>query len=162
MERVLQTILIVIVALVLLTIAAGQLGLLSSTAPTTLGVHDGRLAPPALTPNSVSSQADLYPEHPQRQFAQIPPLVFSRDGEAAMRRLAQLISQMPRAHIVTVRSDYIHAEFKTPILHFTDDLELWLDRAHSDIDVRSASRLGKSDLGVNRARVETLRALYSR
>lgn len=161
MKRLLPKILLVTVALVLLVIASGQLGLLTSTAPTTLGVHDGRLAPPAPTPNSVSSQADLYPDNPQRQFAQIPPLAFSGHGETAMRQLAALISQMPRAHIVTVRSDYLHAEFQTPILHFTDDLELWLDRAHGAIEVRSASRLGKSDRGVNRARVETLRALYS-
>lgn len=161
MKHVLPKILLVTVAVVLLPIAAGQFGLLAGTAPATLGVHDGRLAPPSRTPNSVSSQAALYPDHPQRQSAQIEPLTFSEEGEAAMRRLAAVIGQMPRTHIVTARSDYIHAEFHTPQLRFTDDLELWLDRANGIIQVRSASRLGKGDLGVNRARVETLRALYS-
>ena len=162
MTRWLLSLLLIAVALVLLVIAAGQAGLLSGAVPTTLGVHDGRLAPPAPTPNSVSSQADLYPDHLQRKFAQIVPLRFTGDGEAAMAKLAEAIGQMPRARIVTVGSDYIHVEFQTPVLRFTDDLELWLDRAHGVVQVRSASRLGKSDLGVNRARVETLRALYSR
>lgn len=162
MKRWWVTILLVPVALALLVIGAGQSGLLTGTTPATLGVHDGRLAPPAPTPNSVSSQADLYPDHPQRTFAKITPLNFVGDGEATMRKLAEVIGQMPRAHIVTVRADYIHAQFQTPMLHFTDDVELWLDRDHGVVQVRSASRLGKSDLGVNRARVETLRALYSR
>lgn len=154
-------ILLIPLALVLLALAAGQAGLLTGTAPTTLGVHDGRLAPPSLTPNSVSSQADLYPDHPQHQSAQIAPLRFSGDGDAAMSRLAAVIRQMPHARIVTVQPGYIHAEFETKILRFTDDLELWLDRAHGVIQVRSASRLGKSDLGVNRARVEMLRSRFS-
>ncbi len=162
MTRWLQFVLLGIGALVLLVIVAGQLGLLAGTAPSTLGVHDGRLAPPALTPNSVSSQANLYPDNPQRQFAQIAPLPFDGDGKAAMVKLAAVIHQMPRARIVTEQPGYLHAEFQTTILHFTDDLELWLDRANGVIQVRSASRLGKSDLGANRQRVETLRFLYSR
>lgn len=162
MTRWLQFVLLAGAALVLLVIVAGQFGMLAGKSPATLGVHDGRLAPPAPTPNSVSSQADLYPDHPQRTFAQIAPLHFAGDGDAAMIKLAAVIRQMPRARIVSMQPGYLHAEFQSALLHFTDDLELWLDRANGVIQVRSASRLGKSDLGVNRERVETLRSLYSR
>lgn len=162
MTRCLQLALLAIGGLVLLAPVAGQLGLLAGTAPTNLGVHDGRLAPPAPTPNSVSSQADLYPDHPQRKYAQIAPLPFEGSGEAAMARLAGVIHQMPRTRIVTEQPDYIRAQFQSRVMRYTDDLELWLDRDNRVIQVRSASRLGKSDLGVNRERVETLRSLYAR
>ena len=53
---------------------AGQFGLLQGKAPTDLGVHEGRLKPPANVPNSVSSQASLYATHPMREAANIAPL----------------------------------------------------------------------------------------
>jgi uncharacterized protein (DUF1499 family) len=59
---------------------------------------------------------------------------------------------------VLADAGYLHATFTTPLLKFTDDLELWLDAPGGVLQVRSASRLGRSDLGVNRARVERLRA----
>ncbi|MEO5655608.1 MAG: DUF1499 domain-containing protein, partial [Nitrosospira sp.] len=66
---------LVVIAVVVITgLLAGQLGLLKGTQPTDLGVHDGRLKPPSKTPNSVSSQASLYPDHPQRAYAEIAPL----------------------------------------------------------------------------------------
>ncbi|MEO7939744.1 MAG: DUF1499 domain-containing protein [Burkholderiaceae bacterium] len=162
MTRWLQLALLVIGGLVLLALVAGQLGLLAGAAPTSLGVHDGRLAPPAPTPNSVSSQADLYPDNPQQKFAQIAPLPFVGNGEAAMTKLVSVIRQMPRTKIVIEQPDYIRAEFQSRLMHYTDDLELWLDRDKGVIQVRSASRMGESDLGVNRERVETLRTLSTR
>lgn len=146
-----------VTALVILVIVVGQSGWLAGTPPATLGVRDGRLQPPALSPNSVSSQADLYPDHPQRENAYVEPLRFSGDGDKALEQLAQVIRGMPRSRIVALQPGYIHAEFQTPLLHYTDDLELWLDRANGVIQVRSASRLGESDLDVNRSRVEDIR-----
>lgn len=157
MKRWLPRVLIVTAALALSVIAVGQAGWLTGTPPSTLGVPDGRLTPPALSPNSVSSQANLYPDHPQRETAYVAPLLFSGDGDSALEQLATVIRTMPRARIVTLQPGYIRAEFQTPLLHYTDDLELWLDRANGVIQVRSASRIGESDLGVNRARVETIR-----
>ena len=64
-------------------IAAGQAGFLAGKAPQNLGVVDGRLRPPSATPNSVTSQADMYPEHPQKAYSQIAPFTYAGDGDAA-------------------------------------------------------------------------------
>lgn len=142
-------------------VVAGQVGLLSGNVPTNLGVTGGRLRPPARTPNSVSSQATLYPDHPQKDYANIAPFSYVGDGDMAMARLASLLEKSERTVIVTRRPDYIYAQCSTALLKFTDDVEFWLDRQNSVIQVRSASRLGHSDFGVNRARLEALRARFS-
>lgn len=142
-------------------VLAGQLGFLSGTVPQDLGVTDGRLKPPSVTPNSVSSQASLYPEHPQKNYASIAPLTYTGDGDAAMARLAILLQKSERTVVVTQEPGYIYAQCTSALLKFTDDIEFWLDRPNSVIQVRSASRLGKKDFGVNRARVESIRAQFS-
>lgn len=158
----LRLFLIVIVSAFLLLFAAGQLGLLAGKpAQEALGVRDGRLAAPALTPNSVTSQADLYPDHPQKDHARIAPLRYSGSGQAAMARLAATVRAMERTRIVVEQSDYIHAEIQTRWLRFTDDMEFWLDPSAGVIQVRSASRLGKGDLGANREHIEAIRARFA-
>ena len=149
-------------AVALLALAAGRAGLLRGTPAADLGVHDGRLKPPSPTPNSVSSQADLWPGHPQRDRAAIAPLAFRGDGRAALARLRSLIEATPGARIVEARDDYLRAEFETRWLRFTDDAEFWLDRDAGVIHLRSASRLGRGDLGANRARIESLRERFAR
>ncbi|WP_114973347.1 DUF1499 domain-containing protein [Rhodoferax ferrireducens] len=141
-------------------VLAGQLGFLSGTVPQELGVTDGRLRPPSRTPNSVSSQATLYPEHPQRAYASIAPLAYTGDGDVAMARLTVLLQKSERTVVVTQQPSYIYAQSTTPLLKFTDDIEFWLDKPNSVIQVRSASRLGRNDFGVNRARVESIRAQF--
>ena len=69
---------ILVLLLIVVAVAAGQLGLLQGTAPTDLGVRDGKLKPPSMTENSVTSQAALYPDHPQRKYADIAPLASRR------------------------------------------------------------------------------------
>ena len=163
MKRVLKTLAYVvaaIAALAVLLVAAGQLGLLAGHAPTDLGVKDGRLKPPSTTPNSVSSQAELYPDNPQRAYAQVSPFKYTGDGKAAMARLAGIVERMPRTTIVRNEPGYLYAQCSTRLLRFTDDLEFYLDEPAGVIQVRSASRLGKGDLGVNRARVEALRRQF--
>lgn len=142
----------------LLPFAIGQAGLLRGNPPTDLGVRDGRLKPPSATPNSVSSQADLWPDHPQRAYARIAPLSFTGSGTAALDRLRDEVAATPGARVVEAHPDYLRAEFETRWLRFTDDVEFWLDRDANVIHVRSASRLGRKDVGVNRARLEALRA----
>jgi uncharacterized protein (DUF1499 family) len=160
--KVLGFIAMFLLAIAVAAVLAGQLGLLKCQAPTDLGVHDGRLKPPASTPNSVSSQADLYPEHPQRAYARITPLALQGSGEAAMQQLAELVKKTPRCVLVTQQPDYLYAQCSTALLHFTDDVEFWLDRTANVIQLRSASRLGHGDLGVNRARMETIRAQFQK
>lgn len=146
--------------LLVMLLAAGQLGLLKGKPPTDLGVRDGRLKAPAITPNSVSSQAGLYPDHPQRRYAEVAPFSYTGDGKAAMDRLATLLEASARCTLVTRQPAYLYAQCSTRWLRFTDDLELYLDEAAQVIHVRSSSRLGRKDFGVNRARVEALRERF--
>ena len=144
--------------LAMLLVIAGQLGLLKGTPPGSVGVRDGKLKPPSRTENSVSSQANLYPDHPMREYAQIAPLALRGDGAETLARLRSAIEGMPGAKIVTSQPDYLYAQFATRWLGFVDDAEFWFDPAAGVIQVRSASRLGRKDLGVNRARIEAIRA----
>lgn len=122
--------------------------------PMNLGVRDGKLAPVVAKPNNVSSQAPAA----DRAHA-VAPLAFSGDPKAAMARLKAVVEGMPGAAVIESRPDYLYAEFSTPLMGFVDDVEFYNDgRA---IQVRSASRLGYSDLGVNRKRVEAIRAAFS-
>jgi len=143
----------------LLLLAAGQFGWLMGRAPEDLGVRDGKLKPPSRTPNSVSSQATLWPdgEYASR-YAQIEPLSVRGDGAAAMAHLRTVLFDWPGARIVEDRPDYLRVEFMTRWLRFVDDAEFWLDPANNVIQVRSASRVGRKDFGVNRARIEAIRA----
>lgn len=136
----------------------GQFGLLKGQPPTDLGVRDGRLKAPSTTPNSVSSQARLWDGHPRAEQAQIEPLALLQgDGPATLAALTRLLQVAPGATVVTAQPDYLYAQFTTPLMKYTDDVEFWWDRAQGVVQVRSASRLGKSDLGANRQRVEVLR-----
>jgi uncharacterized protein (DUF1499 family) len=157
----LKWLLIVAVVLAVLVLLAGQAGLLAGRAPDNLGLRDGRLKPPSKTPNSVSSQADLWPEHPQREYARIAPLAFGGDGAAAMARLERVVEAMPGARLIEARDDYLYAQFTTRLMKYTDDAEFVLDRAAGVIHLRSASRLGRKDFGVNRARIEAIRARFA-
>jgi uncharacterized protein (DUF1499 family) len=158
--HVVKLILIVLAAAVVLLVLAGQLGFLRGKAPLILGVQDGKLKPPSKTPNSVTSQAALWPGHPQQTYADIAPLAWvGGDGEGTLVRAQAAISAMPGSQVIKLERGYLHATFTTPLLKFTDDLELWLDHSAGVLQVRSASRVGRKDFGVNRARVERLRAL---
>lgn len=133
------------------------MGLFSGRQPADLGVRDGRLALCPTSPNCVSSQsaADDAEHH-------VAPLAFpaAAEGDAsrAWEALERAVRGMERTRIVTLRAEYLHAECSSALLGFVDDLECLLDRGARVIHVRSASRLGYSDLGVNRQRVEALRA----
>lgn len=144
-------------------IAAGQLGLLSGRQPNDLGVQNGRLKPPSLTPNSVTSQTDLFPNHPQREYARIEPIRFDGDPATAMQKLENTLKAMDRVTVIKREADdYLYAQASTPLLKFTDDMEFWLDRQAGVIQVRSASRLGRKDFNVNRERMEAIRAQFGK
>jgi uncharacterized protein (DUF1499 family) len=148
---------IALVALVVLVVAAGQMGLLRGKAPAGLGVSAGRLKRPSATPNSVTSQADFFADHPMRDYARIAPLPASSGAQASMAQLRGVIERMRGASVVDQRDDYLYARFESRVLRFVDDAEFWYDPVAQAIQVRSASRLGRKDFGVNRARVETIR-----
>ena len=105
------------------------------------------------SPNCVSSQA-ADPEHA------IAPLPYSGNRAEAMARLKKALASLKRTEIVSERDDYLHAEAKSLIFRFVDDIEFYFPADLKVIHVRSASRVGTSDLGVNRKRVEEIRKLF--
>lgn len=118
--------------------------------PTNLGVKDGRLAPCRRTPNCVCSQAE-----PQDREHYISPITF----RGTMRELRAAVEAMPRATVIAADARYLYAEFRSRLMRYVDDVELYYDERAGLVHVRSASRLGRRDFGVNRGRVEELRAL---
>jgi uncharacterized protein (DUF1499 family) len=126
-----------------------------ATRPDNLGVRpDGSLAPCSEKPNSVSSQA-ADPAH----F--LPPFAFTDQPAAAWQRLKEIVRKDPSASIIQENDQYLYAEFRSLIFRFVDDVEWKLDAPNHVIHVRSASRAGYSDLGVNRARVENIRRQFA-
>lgn len=127
----------------------------TSTKPRDLGpTEENRLRPCPGTPNCVCSSDE-------GAFA-IEPLTFGDTPEEAWKRLMQVVGSQPRASLITQTPGYLHYEFHSLIFRFVDDVEFLLDAENKRIQVRSASRAGRSDLGVNRARVEAIRAQFNR
>ncbi|HEY6822166.1 MAG TPA: DUF1499 domain-containing protein [Burkholderiales bacterium] len=122
----------------------------SSRRPDGIGVANGRLAPPKPTPNCVSSQAD-----PADREHYIAPIAFRGD----FSRIEAAVAGMRGAMIVRRDGNYLYAEYRTPLMRFVDDVELLYDPAAGLVHVRSASRLGRRDFGVNRKRIESLRSI---
>jgi uncharacterized protein (DUF1499 family) len=151
-------VLVTLLALVVLVMVAGQLGLLRGQPRGQLGVHEGRLQRPSLTPNSVTSQAALHATHPMREAAQIAPLPATGTARESIARVRAVVEGMPGAKVIEERDDYLYAQFETRLLRFVDDVEFWYDPMAQVIQVRSASRIGRKDYGVNRARIEAIRA----
>lgn len=133
------------------------MGLLSGTPPDGLGFGAGGFKPCDWKPNCVSSTADpgKDPGH------HIAPFAFSGDADAAWARLKAIARAAPRAVVVSEDDRYLRLEFTSRLMGFTDDVEFALDRAGAQIHARSASRLGIRDFGVNRARIEALRARFT-
>ena len=118
--------------------------------PTNLGVKDGRLAPCKPSPNCVSSQADA-----ADQEHYIAPIPF----RGSMADLRRAVESMERATVIKAERNYLYAEFRTRLMRYVDDVELYYDEKQRLVHVRSASRLGRRDFGVNRKRAEALRGL---
>lgn len=153
---------LVFIGLPAVVLLAGQAGGLRGQPPLPLGVTDGRLAPPSPTPNSVSSQTRLYPEHPQARYADIEPIALANHetGAAALARLDKLLQATPGLTVVERQPHYLRAQAETRWLKFVDDVELLVDEPAGVIHLRSSSRLGRKDFGVNRARLEALRQQF--
>ncbi|NJL22346.1 MAG: DUF1499 domain-containing protein [Leptolyngbyaceae cyanobacterium SM1_3_5] len=126
----------------------------SGTRPANLGVKDGQLLACPGTPNCVNSQST----DPNSQTV---PLTYSDSPQQAIARLKTVIEAQPRTKIIAAEDNYLYAEFTTALMGFVDDVEFYLDEAAGVIHVRSASRLGQSDLGVNRKRIETIRSQFT-
>lgn len=118
--------------------------------PRSLGLTEGQLSACPSSPNCVCS------DETDASHA-IEPLELAIEAAEAWPLVAEAVRDLPRTRIVSSSADYIHAECASNLLGFVDDLELHLRAKEACVAVRSASRLGYSDFGVNRRRVETLR-----
>ena len=123
--------------------------------PADLGLVAGRLRGCPSKPNCVCTQ-DTDKEHA------IEPVEFSGTAAEALAKLQAVVKAMPRSHIVTADGNYLHVEFTSLVLRFVDDVEFLIDPEARLIHFRSASRVGYSDLGVNRRRMEAIRAAFEK
>lgn len=121
--------------------------------PENLGINKDQLRDCPEKPNCVSSQA-------QDEAHSLPVFRYQGDKKAAFKRLKAIVTSMDGMTLITENDTYLHIECKSAVLGFVDDLEFYFSEENV-IQVRSASRLGYSDFGVNRKRVEKLRELFA-
>ena len=120
-----------------------------------IGVKESKLSPCPSTPNCVCSQAQTDDkEH------YILPFSYNTSKNDAYKKIKELIQLSKRTKIISETDDYIHVEYTSMIFRFIDDVEFYFPKEEKLIHVRSASRLGKSDIGVNRKRIESLRKQF--
>ncbi|GEM_PF-66329 len=140
------------------TLAVGATGLflLSLTAerPTNLGVQDGRLAACPSSPNCVSTQAE-------DRDHWIAPISVTSTVQPPIEVLAEIVRSFPRTTIVEQSNHYLRAEFRSRLFRFCDDVEFFFEDESDRIHLRSASRVGHSDMGVNRDRMEKIRRRFA-
>lgn len=130
-------------------IAFAVMAMQSQKAPDKLGLNQGLLRACPESPNCVCSEA--HSRHSEQHA--ISPIKISEKGWAEMKK-----SITEQGGVIEQEdSDYLHATFTTPLFRFVDDVELRLDEASGLIHIRSASRVGRSDFGVNRKRVNQLK-----
>lgn len=139
----------------ILMVVAGVVFISGCSGKPVTGLGEEGLLPCPDSPNCVSSTA-LDEEHG------IAPLVYTGSRNDAFKRLKKAVLDVERSNIISETPDYLHAEFKSKLFKFVDDVEFWFPKDQGIIHVRSASRLGYSDLGVNRKRVETIRQLFGK
>lgn len=133
------------ITVLLLVACTGTPGNVSDPATVT------ELAPCPSTPNCVSS-ADTADTH------YIAPIRIEGEPDTAWQTLRDLLTEDGSFEITASAPRYIRAEATTPILRFTDDVEFLLNRQAEQIEMRSASRIGRSDMGTNRERMEAVRS----
>ena len=141
---------VAILSIAIFIIIPGEKTMFAGKRPTNLGIQSGQLAACPSSPNCVSSFS-------QDAEHQIKPLTYSSTATVAMASLKEAIASLDKTKIIDQTDNYLYAEFTSPLMGFVDDVEFLLDEGAKVIHVRSASRLGQSDLGVNRKRIETIR-----
>lgn len=117
--------------------------------PGGLGIEDGELAGCPDSPNCVCTFA-LSSEH------QMDPIPFGGSTDQLIEKLKSIVGQLPRTRVVHQTDNYLHVECRSFWFGFVDDVEFLIDTEQKLIQFRSASRVGYSDLGVNRRRMETI------
>jgi uncharacterized protein (DUF1499 family) len=118
-----------------------------------IGIVDGKLHPCPKSPNCVSTQAI-------DENQKIEPIKYSGSLEDAKGKILSIINSLKRSKIITNEENYIHIEFRTATFRFVDDVEFLFDDKEKIIHFRSRARMGYSDMGVNRKRMEEITKLF--
>ena len=147
--------LIVLIALIMLIIFGSRWYNTEYAHAKNLGLSKGQLIKCGKNPNCVSSQTT------QRSM-RIAPINASDTPELTWLMLRDLVETIPQAILISGNESYRHYQFTTPLMGFIDDVELLFDRKKQLIQVKSASRVGQSDFGANRERVELLREVLNK
>lgn len=132
----------------------GLKGAFAGTRPDNIGVKGGRLTSCPATPNCVVSQGG-------DQEHAIAPIAYSVDRDTARASLIDILGVVPRTQVVEQADDYIFAESESRLMGFVDDNEFYFPTDEKVIHMRAAARLGESDLGVNRRRLEQIRLAFA-
>lgn len=127
----------------------------SGKEPAERGIRDGSLFPCPQTPNCVSSMTD-------DSSHIIAPIAYRHSREEALADIKVVIRELGNAEIREELSDYLWVECTSKLMRFVDDVEFFFPEEQNVVHVRSASRLGYSDMGVNRKRVEQIRRSFDR
>ena len=150
MKLLLYTVIGIIVIVGLMLVALS----IASRKQPELGLLNGQLRPCPTTPNCVCSEQQV-------EEAFVKPLSFTSTTEEAWGMIKQAIVETGGV-VVNEQDGYLHARYETPLLRYVDDVELRLDVNQQLIHIRSASRVGHSDLGANRKRVTKIRAAFDK
>lgn len=131
----------------------GLKGAFTGQRPDNLGITEGHLASCPSTPNCVVSQGG------DADHA-IAPLHYTTDLDTARANLIDILGVVPRTQIVSQSDHYILTESESRLMGFVDDSEFYFPEDEKVIQVRAAARMGESDLGVNRRRIEQIRLAF--
>ena len=143
----------IIIILVILGVLPLPLVVKNSKVPSDLGVINGKLAEMPKSPNAVSSQTD----DPEKM---VDPFPFRGDLTSSRERIIKILQKLDNIEILTEKEIYIHAVSTTHRMKYRDDLEFYFDEKAGLVHYRSASRVGYSDMGLNRERYNSLLKLY--
>jgi uncharacterized protein (DUF1499 family) len=149
-----KTVLLVVLALVLVVTAVFATRSYLSRTDLPPGLESGRLRACPDSPNCVASES-------ASGEAVVAPLAYRGDRAATERALVAALASLPRTAIQRRQGDYWHATSTSALFRFIDDVEFRFDDGAGQVQLRSASRVGYSDLGANRERIEAIRAAYT-
>lgn len=94
------------------------------------------------------------------QRPNVEPINYSCSRKTAYDLIKQIVLGLARTKIITQKPDYIHATFTSWFWHFVDDVEFYFPENESVIHMRSASRTGTYDLGVNKRRLKKIKKIF--
>ena len=121
-----------------------------------LGIDSLKLMPCPSSPNCVSTQAK-----DKEHF--VNPIMVESTSLQIKERILKILSELNQSKVITTKENYIRAEFTSKIFGFVDDVEFYFPHTKSKkttIHIRSASRIGYSDLGANKKRIEEIRTKF--